>query len=39
VQEEIRGLPYKVERGPGDKPVIVIHHQKEVKKFYPEEIQ
>jgi heat shock 70kDa protein 1/2/6/8 len=39
VQSELRTLPYKVEQGPGDKPLIVVTHQKEVKKFYPEDIQ
>ena len=39
VQEEIRGLPYKVEKGPGDRPLIVVQYQKEIRKYYPEEIQ
>ena len=38
VQEAIRGLLYRVEEGPGDKPLIVVTYRKEVRKFYPEEI-
>jgi heat shock protein 1/8 len=38
VQNELRTLPYKVEQGPGDRPLIVVTHQKEVKKFFAEDI-
>lgn len=38
VQEAIKGLLYKVEEGPGDKPLIVVTYKKEVVKYYPEEI-
>jgi L1 cell adhesion molecule like protein len=30
--------PFKVEQGPGDKPVIVVDYKNESKKFHPEEI-
>lgn len=39
VQDEIKALPFKVEKGPGDRPLIVVTHQKQVRKYYPEEIQ
>jgi L1 cell adhesion molecule like protein len=39
VQNEIKGLPFRVEKGPGDRPLIVVTYQKEIKKYYPEEIQ
>jgi len=30
--------PFKVEAAEGDKPIIVVRHKDEFKKFYPEEI-
>ena len=39
VQNEIKNLPFRVEQGPGDRPLIVVTYQKEVKKYYPEEVQ
>ena len=38
LQAEIANLPFKVERGPGDRPLIVVTLKKEVLKYYPEEI-
>jgi heat shock protein 1/8 len=38
VQDDIKLWPFKVEEGTGDKPVIVINHKKENKKFHPEEV-
>jgi heat shock 70kDa protein 1/2/6/8 len=38
VQTEIRNLPFRVEMGPGDRPLIVVSYLKEIKKYYPEEI-
>jgi heat shock 70kDa protein 1/2/6/8 len=30
--------PFKVEQGPGDKPLIIVQFKGETKKFHPEEI-
>jgi L1 cell adhesion molecule like protein len=38
LQSELKNLPYKVERGPGDRPLIVVRYKKEIRKYYPEEI-
>jgi len=38
VQSDIKLWPFKVEAGPDDKPIIVVKHKGEVKKFHPEQI-
>ena len=38
VQEDMKHWPFKVEQGPGDKPIIVVDYKGESKKFHPEEI-
>ena len=38
VQEDMKHWPFKVEQGPGDKPVIVVDYKGEAKKFHAEEI-
>ena len=38
VQDDMKHWPFKVEQGPGDKPLIVVDYKGEVKKFHPEEI-
>jgi len=38
VQDDIKLWPFKVESGPGDKPLIVVKHKGETKKFQAEEI-
>ncbi|CDW91663.1 UNKNOWN [Stylonychia lemnae] len=38
VQEDIKNLPFIIEQGPGDKPLIVVELKKRIFKFYPEEI-
>jgi L1 cell adhesion molecule like protein len=38
VQDDIKLWPFKVESGPGDKPIIVVNYKNEVKKFQAEEI-
>lgn len=38
VQDDIALWPFKVENGPGDKPLIVVDFKGETKKFQPEEI-
>jgi heat shock protein 1/8 len=34
----MRLWPFKVESGPGDKPLISVEYKGEIKKFHPEEI-
>jgi L1 cell adhesion molecule like protein len=38
IQEDMKHWPFKVEQGPGDKPVISVDYKNETKKFHPEEI-
>jgi heat shock protein 1/8 len=38
VQDDMKHWPFKVEQGPGDKPVIVVKFKGETKKFSAEEI-
>ncbi|KAM3141520.1 70-kilodalton heat shock protein [Paramecium bursaria] len=38
VQKDIKLWPFKVEAGPEDKPLIVVKHKGETKRFHPEEI-
>ena len=38
MQKDMTHWPFKVESGSDDKPVIVVKHKGEVKKFYPEEV-
>jgi heat shock 70kDa protein 1/2/6/8 len=38
IQEDMKHWPFKVEQGPGDKPLIVVDYKGESKKFHPEEI-
>jgi L1 cell adhesion molecule like protein len=38
VQDDMKHWPFKVEMGPGDKPVISVEFKNETKKFQPEEI-
>lgn len=38
VQKDMLHWPFKVEAGNDNKPVVVVKHKGEVKKFYPEEI-
>jgi len=38
VQEDLKHWPFKIEQGPGDKPIIVVDFKGESKKFHPEEI-
>jgi len=38
VQQDMRNWPFKIVRGKGDKPMIEVTHQGEVKRFHPEEI-
>lgn len=38
MQDDMKHWPFKVEQGPGDKPVIVVDYKGESKKFQPEEI-
>eukprot|EP00352_Strombidinopsis_acuminata_P005310 CAMPEP_0176375604 /NCGR_PEP_ID=MMETSP0126-20121128/27626_1 /TAXON_ID=141414 ORGANISM="Strombidinopsis acuminatum, Strain SPMC142" /NCGR_SAMPLE_ID=MMETSP0126 /ASSEMBLY_ACC=CAM_ASM_000229 /LENGTH=643 /DNA_ID=CAMNT_0017736751 /DNA_START=22 /DNA_END=1953 /DNA_ORIENTATION=- len=38
VQDDIKLWPFKVESGPGDKPIIVVTYKNETKKFQAEEI-
>ncbi|CAE8693264.1 unnamed protein product, partial [Polarella glacialis] len=38
VQSDIKHWPFKVEAGPSDKPIIVVHAQGEEKRFHAEEI-
>lgn len=38
VQKDMEHWPFKVEAGSDNKPVIVVRHKGEVKKFYPEEV-
>merc|ERR1739848_538619 len=38
VQDDIKLWPFKVESGPGEKPMIVVKHKGEMKKFQAEEI-
>jgi heat shock protein 1/8 len=38
VQEDLKHWPFKVEQGPGDKPMIVVKFKGETKKFHAEEI-
>jgi L1 cell adhesion molecule like protein len=38
LQEYISTLPFKIEQGPGDKPIITVECAHRVLKYYPEEI-
>ncbi|KAG5183768.1 heat shock protein 70 [Tribonema minus] len=38
VQQDMKHWPFKVERGPGEKPLIKVHFRGEEKTFAPEEI-
>jgi heat shock protein 1/8 len=38
VQDDLKHWPFKVEQGPGDKPIIIVDYKGESKKFHPEEI-
>ena len=38
IQKDIKLWPFKVEAGPEDKPIIVVKHKGEVKKFQAEQI-
>jgi L1 cell adhesion molecule like protein len=38
IQDDMKHWPFKVEQGPGDKPVISVDYKNETKKFHPEEI-
>lgn len=38
VQEDMKLWPFKVEQGPGDKPIIIVQFKGETKKFHAEEI-
>jgi L1 cell adhesion molecule like protein len=38
VQKDIKLWPFKVEKGPSDKPMIAVKYKNEMKKFHPEEI-
>ena len=38
VQDDMRHWPFKVEAGPGEKPLITVEYKGENKKFHPEEI-
>ena len=38
IQDDMKHWPFKVEQGPGDKPLIVVDYKNETKKFHPEEI-
>jgi heat shock 70kDa protein 1/2/6/8 len=38
IQDDMKHWPFKVEAGPGDKPLIVVDYKGESKKFHPEEI-
>lgn len=38
VQKDMEHWPFKVEAGNDNKPVIVVRHKGEIKKFYPEEV-
>jgi L1 cell adhesion molecule like protein len=37
-QEDIALVPYKVEAGPNNEPLIVVSYKKEVRKYYTHEI-
>jgi len=38
VQKDLCNWPFEVEKGPNNKPLIVVDYQGERKKFYPQEI-
>lgn len=38
VQEDMKNWPFKVERGAGDKPMIVVTHKGQEKRLQPEEV-
>ncbi|KAI3797461.1 hypothetical protein L1987_32718 [Smallanthus sonchifolius] len=38
VQKDIETRPFKINQGPGEKPIIVFEHESKEKKFSPEEI-